>query len=619
MSVLFLDFESYYNRKEKYDLKNISMLEYCRDPRFQPHGFGYAWWEWPEQQKARWVSGKEARRFFSDISEREWKEIAVCGHNVKFDGFILRNHYGASPGRWIDTKAMSKAVLGKTVKGHSLADLAEHFGYQPKGFMTCEGIRNLTPELEEQLATYCCHDVELTMGVYEKLVLDFPKNQEAMMDWTVRTFVEPKMILDVPLLEQTSVAEAERKRAAFAALNIEKKIFSSNDKFSKLLRERGFEVPLKNSPKKKNVDGTPMQIPALALHDIDFLEMLESDDEELRTLCEARVAAKSNLLETRSGKMANIGKSGRWAFDIEFSGADQTHRLSGGKGAGGNPQNFTRGSTLRKAVQPPVGDCLVVGDFSNIELRIVAYLSGDPGLISGIESGRDLYCDYGSVFYEREITKADEDERFFSKIAVLGLGYGMGWNKFKHTVRVQAKKDIDEETATRAVGIYRKRYPGVSQLWSFLDNKIALMLTEGEKPLGSLPVVMEKESIVLPSGLKLRYPNLRQERGEKNRMEWVYDIYDKRKFVTRKLYGGKLLENISQALAGEICKEAAMRFLPYVTGLVHDEIHMVVRRHLGPIMTKKLEIAMSQAPRWLPQIKLNAEVGYGSDWLSAKK
>lgn len=618
MRTLFLDFETFYSRREKYDLKGMSILEYCRDPRFKVHGFSYAWYEWPNQKQAQWVTGNEAQAWFSNISQREWENIIVVGHNVKFDGFILRNTYGINPGRWIDTKGLSKAVLGKTIKGHALANLAEHFQLEAKGFMSCEGVRELSEEQEEELAAYCNHDVDLTVEIYSRLINDFPKNQYEFMDWTVRTFVEPRIVLNVPLLEKTSIDEAERKRKAFEALGIDKKIFASNAKFPKLLEERGYEVPMKESPRKKNEDGTPMLIPALALGDPEFLEMLEGENEELRTLCEARVAAKSNLLETRSGKLARIGATGSWSFDVEFSGADQTHRLSGGKGAGGNPQNFTRGSALREAVEAPDGYSLIVGDFSNIELRMVAFLSGDTGLIEAIKAGRDLYCDYGSAFYERIITKADEDERFFAKIAVLGLGYGMGAPKFQRTVRIQTGKNIDEDTAQKAVQLYRKRYPAVPMLWYFLDNCIGRMLTDGQKDVGSLPVVMDKECIILPSGLKLRYPNLRQERGKKNRLEWVYDVYDKRKLQTRKLYGGKLLENISQALAGEVCKEAAMPFLPWLTGVVHDELHIVAKNYIASAMAKKVERTMSVAPNWFSHIKLNAEVGYGKDWLNAK-
>lgn len=318
--------------------------------------------------------------------------------------------------------------------------------------------------------------------------------------------------------------------------------------------------------------------------------------------------------------MATIGRTGRWPFDVEFSGADQTHRFSGGPGAGGNPQNFTRGSALRTAVEAPEGCDLVIGDFANIELRLVAYLSKDPGLMQAIEKGIDIYCDFASVFYGRKITKADEKERRFGKTAILGLGYGMGFLKFIKTVRVQTGETISEKDSRKAVELYRTRYAKVPALWEVLNGWIPLIASGYSQHFYNLPVDIAPQAIILPSGLKMRYPNLRQMRlkGPNERPEWVYDVWNKRNLEQRKLYGGKVLENISQGLAGELCKDAMLQMGDGVTGLVHDEIHVVCRKGLGLVTAQKLKRVMSVAPAWMPEIKLDAEVGVGPNWGEAK-
>lgn len=605
---LVLDFETYYDSKT-YTLRKQSMLEYVRDSRFKVHGFGYVWvtdegWAEPE-----WVSAARAESW---LRSKLWEHIDVIMHNAKFDGLILTQHYGVHPAGFIDTKGMSRAVLGKTVPSHALSQLAKHFGLEDKGVMKTDGLRDLSPQEESELAEYCLHDVDLTAEIYWRLAKQFPANQYQMLDWTVRTFVEPRLKLDVALLEQTAAQEAGRKATIFSDLGLDKAIFSSNVKFPKLLESEGFEVPKKVSPR------TGKEIPAIALGDTEFLDMVESENERLRILCEARVAAKSTLLETRSGKLAKIGATGKWSFDVEFSGANQTHRFSGGKGAGGNPQNFTRGSSLRKAVQAPAGYQLIVGDFSNIELRMVAYLSKDPGLIEAIENNVDLYCDFASVFFERKVTKEDEAERRFGKCAILGLGYGMGAAKFKKTVRLQTGQTITDVEAARAVDLYRARYVRVPQLWYMLNSQIGLMAKEGEHIAIGTPIRFQKEAILLPSGLKMRYPNLRQRDGDMG-PEWVYDVYAKEKTPRLvKLYGGKVLENVSQGLAGELCKEVAQQFGDNVTGLVHDEIHLLVRTPLVSFFKKRLEHAMTQPPAWMPSLRLKAEVGVGPNWLQAK-
>ena len=225
---------------------------------------------------------------------------------------------------------------------------------------------------------------------------------------------------------------------------------------------------------------------------------MENGNEELKELCEARIAAKSTLLETRSRKLANIGITGKWPFDIEFSGADQTHRFSGGSGAGGNPQNFTRASALRNAVKAPEGCSLIVGDFSNIELRLVAYLSKDPGLIQAIENGIDIYCQFASAFYGRTIYKENKKERQFGKTAILGLGYGMGPAKFQKTVKVQTGLNITEEEAEKAVNLYRNLYARVPATWEKLGNIIPRLTVDHWGLLDGIPIMTGKEHLLLP-------------------------------------------------------------------------------------------------------------------------
>lgn len=613
--LLFLDVESYYDGKIGYGLRSQSIVQYVRDARFKDFGMGVC----DIGSKIYWKSAKEIPAYLDMIANTiGWPNVALVGHNLKFDAFILRHVYEVVPGQFIDTKGMAKAVLGKSVKGHSLALLAEHYGLESKGVMLTEGKNVLTAFEEAQLAEYCLHDVFLCREIYSRLAKEFPQSQYEALHRTIAMFVSPKLELNVPLLQQTSTQEATRRANIFAEIGIAKTEFSSNVKFPALLLSRGYEVPTKPSPRRKDESGCPVQIPALALGDPEFLELLEGSNEELRTLCEARVAAKSTLLETRSAKMANIGATGLWPFDVEFSGADQTHRFSGGPGAGGNPQNFTRGSALRTAVQAPEGYSLVVGDFSNIELRIVAFLSKDPGLVQSINNGTDIYCDFASVFYGRRITAADKEERRFGKTAILGLGYGMGATKFIKTVRVQTGQTITEEDSRKAVELYRTRYSKVPALWETLNGMIPLIASGYSQHYYDLPVGIEQQALVLPSGLKMRYPNLRQEMGDHKHMEWVYDVWKKRNLERAKLYGGKLLENISQGLAGELCKEAMLQMGENVTGLVHDEIHVVCKKGLGLTTAMKLKRIMSLAPTWLPQMNLAAEVGFGTNWGESK-
>jgi len=128
-------------------------------------------------------------------------------------------------------------------------------------------------------------------------------------------------------------------------------------------------------------------------------------------------------------------------------------------------------------------------------------------------------------------------------------------------------------------------------------------------------IKIKKNVLVLPSGLEIKYPNLRQI-GD----EWVYDTYKKvYEAETTKLYGGKMIENICQALAGELCKEAIERALIaglHPVGAVHDEILCI---DADPdCATGKLKQCMEYSPPWMPSLRLKAEVGAGPNWNEAK-
>lgn len=608
---LFLDFESAFDEKT-YTLKKLSITEYIRDPRFRVHGFAVSW----PGVSPRWVSAKDAAETLDGF---DWDSVALVGHNLKFDGAILAWRYGIQPALYVDTLGLSMAVNGATVHSHALGALAEHWQLPAKGLMKTSGIlRELTAAEEKELAEYCVHDVELTQEAYARLMPQFPESQYPFLDWTIRSFVNPKLLVDVPKMEAAGKAEAERRAAFFLQPGFEKSVFSSNQKFAALLEAEGYEVPMKKSRTAEKKGETKM-IPALAVNDSAFIDMMESGDERLVDLCEARVAAKSTLFETRTGKLARVGATGPWPFDVVFSGAKQTHRLSGGSGAGGNPQNIPirnpRMAVMREGIVAPDGHVILDGDFSQIEVRVLAWLAQDSALMATFLEGRDVYCDFASEYFSRPITKADVAERTFSKPAVLGLGYGMAEKKFISYARATIGRKMSDEEASNAKATYRRRYAMVPVLWNYLGDILPVMAAGGDGVISTLPCVRwDKDGFILPSGLRIRYPKLAKEGRE-----WTYEAYrDRTKEPQRiKIYGGKMAENLCQALAGEICKEAILRLGGRPCGQVHDELLMVVLAEDAATAKAEMEKAMTDPLPWWPGLKLGCEVGVGKNWLEA--
>jgi hypothetical protein len=603
--LLFIDFETFFDTKQDYDLRSISMSEYIRDVRFKSFGAALAF----NKEKAVWLNHEQLIEEFKTIN---WDNVSVVSHNAKFDHAILVWRYGIHPHAFYDTLSMVRAVLGTKIRKFSLASVAQFYGFEPKGNLQTNGLRELTVHQEKELGEYCEHDTDLCRDIFYKLCEEFPKSQFWHMDWTIKAFVYPRLVLDVPLLQQTAIRERNRRNNIFKEIGIEKKIFSSNDKFAELLTKEGYEVPTKTSP------ATGKSIPAFALGDEAFHEMVNSEDERMATLCEARIAAKSNLLETRSEKLARVGTYGKFPVDVQFSGATQTHRYSGGSGGGGNFQNFTKGSALRRSVTVNADESLIVADLSNIEFRIVSYLANDPILIGMIENKIDIYCDFASKIYKRTITKKDKKERQFGKTAILGLGYGMGWEKFQKQVKKDCGFEIDEKFAKATVYFYRSYYKAIPALWEKLDIVLSRMVAGKRGDIFDSPSLFyDKTEIILPSGLKLRYPNLHILSDE-----YVYHAFRKKEeAMTVKIYGGKLLENISQALAGEILKENVSRIVNKginVSASIHDEVLCVVPKDKVVETMPVVYTCMTEALQYWPKLRLEAEVNSGSTWLEAK-
>jgi DNA polymerase len=608
MDLLFIDFETYYNRKEKFDLRSISMTEYIRSPKFKVQGCGFKLNEGP----ALWL----AHDLIDGSSKFNWSNTAVIAHNVKFDGSILAWRYGVEAAAYYDTQALARAVLGHSIDGYSLRRLATYLGIEPKGELKTDGLAELSPEQESQLAEYCMTDVRICKAIWDKLSPQFPQEQLFSMDWCARAFIEPKLVLDTDKLEKAVEDERIRRSSAISATGASKEDLSSNVKFATLVRDRGYAVSTKTSPR------TGKTIPAFSRTDAGLRELEKVDP----ILYAGRLAAKSSILETRGTKLAAISRTGPWPFDVQFSGAIQTHRYSGGSGAGGNPQNFPRVGPLRGSVGVPVGFSLVVGDFAQIEARLVAWLAQEPKLMAAFTQERDVYSEFASIVYHRTVTKqTDPKERMFGKTCILGLGYNMGWEKFQAKVKQDIGEAISEEEARRVVTLYRETYFNIPKLWKRAEALLPLLREGRRNAVPFAPFLkIGKESLTLPSGLRLLYPGLRitsrKFRGNEFSNEWAYDHFIKRYASEEsKIYGGKLVENICQALAGEICKTAIKRAVDAgvnCVGQCHDEILAISSDHVKDRAT--MSRCMEQPIPWMPTLKLKAEVGYGKTWAEAK-
>jgi DNA polymerase I-like protein with 3'-5' exonuclease and polymerase domains len=357
----------------------------------------------------------------------------------------------------------------------------------------------------------------------------------------------------------------------------------------------------------------------------------------VQALVAARLENKSTLAESRAESFIEAARYGEFPVSYLYSGAQTTHRLSGGGGF--NMQNLPRGGPLRDAIMAPPGHVLCVGDLRQVELRATLALAAEFIRVNGFDEahseeykalhmladGADLYCDFGTELYGRTITKADSEDRHVAKECVLGSGYQMGAKKL--VTYLQGKNvRVTPEFAQRAIDVYRGRFKGVQGVWKYLQEvfKNALANPEQDYQLFKMPDVwLAKEPLygdravrIPPQGLYVKYPNLRMR--PRSESDFGGLCYDRAKDGTTGLFGGKILQNMIECLTRNIIMEKTLevRKIYKVVMQTHDELVCVVPEGEDgdTFVTEVLERGLT----WWPALPLNAEVKSAKRYGAAK-
>lgn len=626
MKLLFLDFETYYD--SDYSLRKMTPVEYILDHRFEVIGTAL---KEELDGKPFWLPAKQLTGY---LQSNDLSKTVIVTHNALFDMPILSWKFGFKPYLTADTLSMARAKVSHITTSLSLSSLAKHFGIGTKGDaivkvlgMTGEDIKRAG--LYDQLVEYALNDVELCAQIYEKLQ-PFPLKELVICDMVQRCAVEPRIALDQTTLTEhlhlvKNAKETLLQRAGLASRDD----LMSNDKFAEALRAFGVEPPRKTSIT------TGRETWAFAKTDPQFLALDEHPNPDVQALVAARIGLKSTLEETRTAKFLAISRL-EWEHSalpkmpipLRYSGA-HTHRLSGDWGL--NLQNLPRGGALRKALIAPPGHKIVTCDSAQIEARMVAWFSGQQDLVEQFANGEDVYSSFASKVFGMEVNKKDHpNQRFIGKTAILGLGYGMGSDKFRQTVGVQSRNQLgseitlSENEARNIVRTYRDSYDQIPAMWRKLNGVLEKLVSHRTAefmgpvtPSHAGTIWITHERITLPSGLSLHYKDLRQKQDG-----WVYDYG---RIKEKRLFGGKLLENIIQALARIVVMDAALRLRKklsvydvHLALQVHDELGYVVPDDLVPVVKKMIFDEMCVAPDWAPDLPLSAEAGVGQSYGTAK-
>ena len=429
-------------------------------------------------------------------------------------------------------------------------------------------------------------------------------------------------------------------------MHIIKRLLGNNEFFADLLRTEGAEPPTKVSkawiakPVEDRDDDSKYSY-AFAKDDLEFTGLPDNIDlwrgdldpnkkadipaisarqDRLRGLIDARLAVKSTTNITRAERFLEAGKDGM-SLPVGYS----YYRAHTGRWGGNNKmnmQNLTRGGELRLSILAPKGHQIAVQDSGQIEARVNGWLWGQEDLLQAFRDadagiGQDAYCNFAEAVYGYPVTKdaATKTERFVGKVCVLGLGFQMGAAKLQITFAKGALGGppifFELDRCKAIVNTYRTKNNKIRDGWSICARIIEDMAAGREGSHG--PLNWEKETIWLPNGMALKYPDLRKSINiDSGWEEWTYASKDQRK----KIYGGLLCENIVQALAriivGWQMLQIGRKYRVVMT--THDEVVNCVKNSQAEAWDRFSTKIMKTAPSWCADIPLNCEGGYADNY-----
>ena len=219
-----------------------------------------------------------------------------------------------------------------------------------------------------------------------------------------------------------------------------------------------------------------------------------------------------------------------------------------------------------------------------------------------------------SAIYQKGVAEVSAHERFVGKTTILGAGYGMGSNKFKAQLKTFGM-DIEEGEASRIIRVYRETYPQIPKLWQEAGRCLEAIHTNRPAPFGLEGVVSfdhVKKGFLLPSGLWQRYETLQQVIDSENKTQYEYKT---RRGVV-KLYGGKVVENLCQAIARCVIAEQMVKMSKRyrVVLTVHDAVACIAPKAEAKEAQAYIEACMKWRPDWAHDLPLNCESGIGNNY-----
>lgn len=340
-----------------------------------------------------------------------------------------------------------------------------------------------------------------------------------------------------------------------------------------------------------------------------MLECIEPDD-RVRGCFQYHGAAQTGRWAGRLFQPQNLPRGGLKAESLEsLVSLVKTRDIETIELLSPLPVGKLLSSLCRSAIIAEDGKKFMVCDFASVEARGLAWSAGEEWLLEAFRSGKDAYKEMASAIYSVPYDKVNKDQRFYGKTAVLGCGYGMGHAKFRMTLEAQGVF-ASEEFCKAVVDAYRSKNSKIQRFW-YAVERAAVDAVRMLTPQKVGPYIFHMQDrwlkARLPSGRDISWYKPTLTPGKYN-PELNYMGVDPQtgKLRRESAYGGKIVENLIQALCRDLLVEAMSRLEKHgytVVMHIHDEVVCEVEK--GSI--EQVEAIMSEVPKWAEGFPVGAE------------
>ena len=641
MPTLSLDIETF----SEVDLPKAGVYAYSDHPSFEILLFAYAFDDEPTEIIDLKCGEQLSRRVLDALTDPACTKTAF---NAAFERTCISRHLGVhlKPESWQCTavqSAMLALPLSLDAVGEVLniqlkklkegSDLVRFFSIPCKptkanGYRT----RNLpehAPERWARFKQYCIRDVDAEREIRHKL-RRFPIPAQEQLFYQMDQEINDRGILIDPILVKHAI--------------------ECDEQYKTLTTQRAYELTgleNPNSPAQIKDWLANQGIEAEALDKKAVKGLLEDADGDVLEVLKLRLLMAKTSVKKYEAIDRAMCSDGRVHGLLQFYGANRTGRWAGRLVQVQNlPQNHipdlalardlvkagrydelemlfdstpnVLSELIRTAFVPRPGTRFIVADFSAIEARVIAWLSGEQWRLDVFENGGDIYCASASQMFGVPVEKHGQNAhlRQKGKIAELALGYGGSVGAL--TTMGALEMGLAEEELPELVKQWRAANPHITKLWWDVDAAATKAVEEkAETSVGMIRFVYQSKKlfVVLPSGRKLCYmrPDFTTNRFG-NRSLCYMGVGENKKWTSIETYGPKLVENIVQAIARDLLALAMLRICNAgyeIVMHIHDEA--VLEVPIGESSVDEICAIMGEAPAWASGLPLRAD-GYECDF-----